>query len=248
MIICARPNLQISFEESLKIHKRLGFKYIRFDVKNIPENKEDLYYQKEWCIDIFKRYHALVKEAGMSFAEFHCFAVPDIDDFERLASVYLKLMKMCGVRYLSQHLREEYLEHPEKVNKVIKMFKDAGIYFCIENGQYFPGSFKKMDLVLEQFPDAYVAFDIGHTFLNDMDPEEFYDRYKEKIKVIHLHDFGKSDHEVPFTGKLLNMPSFVQKLRDFKDCIVLEIRAYTPDLVEQRYRQALENTKKFLLE
>lgn len=242
MIICARPNWRFSFEENINIFKRLGYKHTRFDVKFVPDAK------KNQSMAVFKEYYEFVKNAGMDFAEFHSFAAQDIDSFKKKAALERDMMKLCSAKVISQHLTHELMEHADEINEVIRGYKKAGISVCVENllrNMCF-SSIEESDAVLEKLPDADIAFDLGHAILTGIDLCEFYDRYKDKIKVIHLHDVVESDHVVPFTGILKNSP-FISRLKNFKGVCVLEIRCHTPEEAERFFQEARQKVNDFLL-
>jgi len=241
MIICVRPNIGLPFKENIRIFKKLNYKHTRFDLKVIPDD------DKRLKIDVFKDYYEFVKNAGMDFDEFHSFAAIDIDSFKRKAALELEMMKLCGAKVISQHLTDELMKYPDAINAVIKKYKDAGISFCIENllRDMCFASMEEADAVLKKIPDADIAFDLGHAMLTGIDLCEFYDKYKDKIKVIHLHDVIDTDHLIPFTGKLRNSP-FISRLKEFKGVVVLEIRCHTIEEAEKKFKEARRNIKKFL--
>ncbi|MBW2973672.1 sugar phosphate isomerase/epimerase [Candidatus Woesearchaeota archaeon] len=241
MIICVRPNVNLPFKENISIFKKLGYKHTRFDLEVIPDD------DKRPRMDVFKDYYDFVKKAGMDFVEFHSFAAMDIDSFKRKAALELEMMKLCGAKVISQHLTDELMKYPDAINAVIKRFKDAGISFCVENllRDMCFASIEEADAILSKLPDADIAFDIGHAVLTGLDLCEFYDKYKEKIKVIHLHDVIETDHLVPFTGMLRKSP-FVSRLKEFKGVVVLEIRCHSLAEVEKNFKEAQQNIKKFL--
>lgn len=241
MIICARPNWRISFQENIRIFKKLGFKHTRFDLQFVPEEK------KHQCMDVFKEYYRLVRDSGMDFAEFHSFAAKDVESFKKKSALELEMMKMCNAKCISKHLTDELMKHPDAINMVIKQYKDAGISFCVENllRDMCFSSLEDADAVLSKLPDADLTLDIGHAIITGIDLCRFYDKYKEKIKVIHLHDYVETDHQVPFTGILKKSP-FVSRLKDFKGIVTLEIRCHTPEEAENNFLEAKRNIQKFL--
>lgn len=242
MIICARPNWRFPFEENILIFKRLGYKHTRFDLKFVPQEK------KQQCMDVFREYYDLVRKSGMDFAEFHSFAARDIDSFKRKSKLELEMMKLCGAKAISQHLTDEFMKYPDAINAVIKRYKDAGISFCVENllrDMRF-STLEDVDAILSKLPDACIAFDVGHAIITGIDLCDFYDKYKEKIKVIHLHDVVETDHSVPFTGILRKSP-FISRLKEFKGVVVLEICCRTPEEIAKNFKEAQQNIEKFLL-
>jgi len=242
MIICVRPNIRFSFKENIHVFKKLNYKHTRFDLNVIPDD------DKRPKMDVFKDYYEFVKNAGMDFVEFHSFAAPDIDSFKSKAALELEMMKLCNVKVISQHLTDELMKHPDEINAVIKDYKKAGISVCVENllRDMCFASMEEADAVLKKLPDADIAFDLGHAVLTGIDLCEFYDKYKDKIKVIHLHDVIDTDHLVPFTGVLKNSP-FISRLKNFKGVCVLEIRCYNAEEAEKLFQDARQKINDFLL-
>jgi len=235
-------------KNNIRILGKLGYKQIRYD----PNVAIYMIVREGAPLEIFKKDLAIVTGAGMSIEEFHCYAL-DFKTFNERFEDVLEMMRLAEVRYYVQHISEDMLNHAEEMNRLIKKLKDNKIHFCVENEFVLEGfsavctSFEKIDKVLEIFSEAMFCLDTGHAFKIGIEPYEFYKRYKEKIKVIHLHDFkdGK-DHLVPFTGELLKSP-IIEELKQFKGPIVIELFLPLWELYEEKYGEAMDMLSKNLL-
>ena len=203
-------------------------------------------------LECFKRDLKVVKEAGMSIEEFHCHNM-DFRTFSRRFGDLLEMMRLAEVNFLVQHVSEDMIKHAEEMNKLIKRLKENKIYFCIENEFVFDDfpsvctSLEKMGELLGLFTEAKVCLDTGHAFRIGVDPYDFYKRYKDKIKVIHLHDFKDGqDHLVPFTGDLLKSP-IVEEIKQFRGPVVIELFLPLRELYEEKYGQAMDLLSKHLI-
>ncbi len=248
MIICAKPWPVIGMKNNIRILNKLGYKQIRYD----PNTAIYKIVREGTPLEIFKRDLEVVKEAGMSIEEFHCYAL-DFKTFNERFEDMLEMMKLAEVKYYVQHISEDMLKHAEEMNKLIQKLKDNKIHFCAENEFVWEGfsavcvSIEKIDEVLEKFPEAKFCLDTGHSFKIGIEPYELYKRYKDKIKVIHLHDFKDGqDHLVPFTGDLLKSP-IVEELKQFKGPVVIELFLPIWELYEEKYGEAMDMLSKHLL-
>lgn len=249
MIICAKPWPVIGMENNVRILNKLGYRQIRYDptaaiYKMVREGSP---------LECFKRDLKVVKEAGMSIEEFHCHWL-DFKTFSERFEDILEMMRLAEVNYFVQHISEDMIKHAEEMNALIKRLKENKIFFCIENEFVWEGfpsvciSFEKIDEVLKIFPEAMFCLDTGHAFKIGIDPYEFCKRYKDKIKVIHLHDFKDGqDHLVPFTGELLQSP-IADELKGFKGPVVIELFLPLRELYEEKYGQAMEMLSKHLIQ
>ncbi|MBW3004914.1 sugar phosphate isomerase/epimerase [Candidatus Woesearchaeota archaeon] len=248
MIICAKPWPVIGMKNNIRILSKLGYKMIRYD----PNTAIYKTVREGTPLEIFKRDLKVVTEAGMSIEEFHCYAL-DFKTFRERFEDLLEMMRLAEVSYYVQHISEDMLKNAEELNKLIKKLKENKIHFCIENEFVWEGfssvctSIEKIEEVLKIFPEASFCLDTGHSFKIGVDPHEFYKRCKEKIKVIHLHDFKDGqDHLVPFTGDLLKS-KIVEELKQFKGPIVIELFLPIWELYEEKYGEAMDLLSKNLL-
>jgi len=248
MIICAKPFPVIGMKHNVRILNKLGYKMIRYD----PNTTIYRMVREGTPLEIFKRDLKVVEDAGMSIEEFHCYGL-DFKTFRERFDDVLEMMKLAKVRHYVQHISEDMLKHKEEMNKLINKLKENNIHFCIENEFVWEGfsavctSIEKTDELLKIFPEALFCLDTGHAYKTGVDPCEYYKKFKDKVKVIHLHDFkdGK-DHLVPFTGELLKS-KIVEEIKNFKGPIVIELFLPLWELYEEKYGQAMEMLSKNLL-
>jgi len=95
------------------------------------------------------------------------------------------------------NLREAY-------GKVIEYASEYGLLVCTENVCNFNLSFvaKAID-DLCQTKGFNLTWDVGHDAKVDFQEMPVLLRHADRIKHVHLHDYnGKSDHQVPLTGKI----------------------------------------------
>ncbi|MBD3304372.1 TIM barrel protein [Candidatus Woesearchaeota archaeon] len=248
MIICAKPWPVIDMKNNIRILNKLGYKMIRYD----PNTTIYKMVRDGAPLEIFKRDLEVVKDAGMSIEEFHCYGL-DFRTFSGRFNDMLEMMKLAEVRYYVQHITEDMINHKEEMNKLIKKLKENNIYFCIENEFVWEGfsavctSIEKIEEVLKIFPEVLFCLDTGHAFKTGIDPYEYYKKFRGKIKVIHLHDFKDGqDHMVPFTGDLLKS-KIIEELKKFKGPIVIELFLPLWELYEEKYGEAMDMLSKNLL-
>ena len=80
--------------------------------------------------------------------------------------------------------------------------------------------------VIEEL-DFGICMDVGHLILNGHDVSRFYQRYKNRISIIHLHGVrGSRDHE-----SLEHLPagllqSFLSVLQEYRGTVSLEVFSY----------------------
>lgn len=74
--------------------------------------------------------------------------------------------------------------------------------------------------------DYSVCMDVGHLLMNADDPYIFYHKYRERIKVIHLHDVvnGRDHQQLGEPGSTLDLLSFFYLLKkdNYHETIILE--------------------------
>ncbi|MBW2986497.1 sugar phosphate isomerase/epimerase, partial [Candidatus Woesearchaeota archaeon] len=173
MIICAKPWPALSIKQNVAIFSNLGYKQIRYDPNTTIFRKA----RTGTPLESFKKDFEAVQKVGMSIEEFHSYAVA-FDEFKKRVDVYIEMMTLADVKFYVQHMSEEMTQHKDELNEIIKRFKDAGIYFCVENEFVFEGfsaynvNFEVMDSILKTFPDAKVCLDIGHAFMVGIEPYE----------------------------------------------------------------------------
>ncbi len=85
--------------------------------------------------------------------------------------------------------------------------------------------FEFLDEYIKKY-EYSVCMDVGHLLLHRADVYLFYHRYKERIKVIHLHDVvnGKDHQQLGESNSLLDLPGLFHLLRqyNYQETIILE--------------------------
>lgn len=74
--------------------------------------------------------------------------------------------------------------------------------------------------------DYSVCMDVGHLMMNSDDPYIFYHKYRDRIKVIHLHDVvnGRDHQQLGESGSRLDLPALFYWLKkdNYHETIILE--------------------------
>lgn len=116
----------------------------------------------------------------------------------------------------------------DDVLKLISFCKNRGLMPCIEN---MPSEMLKYNKP-EEFDfyvkkGAFLTIDIGHVATVNMDPVDFLERFKKKVRHIHLQDGfpGSPDRHYALGDGEVNYVKFLNKLEEmkFKDLVILEL-------------------------
>jgi len=78
----------------------------------------------------------------------------------------------------------------ESLRVIIPQVKDAGA-LCIENLESYHPS--RLAPIIETLPVS-LCLDIGHLWVQNLDPVLFIEKYRERIRVVHIHGINKRDH------------------------------------------------------
>ncbi len=114
----------------------------------------------------------------------------------------------------------------EKTEKGLLMLLETGVepgIIAIENLDY---PFEWIYPAIEKF-NLSVCMDMGHLFLYGYDHKNFFDKYKDKILIIHLHGVkdGKDHLALDCLPKILQNDT-VNILKKFEKTLSLEIFSY----------------------
>ncbi|MDM8535996.1 cobamide remodeling phosphodiesterase CbiR [Desulfobacterales bacterium HSG17] len=72
-----------------------------------------------------------------------------------------------------------------------------------------------------------ICMDIGHLFLYNFDPESFYDKFSDKISIIHLHGVRDKQDHISLEKLSQDHMQIVKKiLKQFKGIVSLEVFSY----------------------
>jgi hypothetical protein len=110
--------------------------------------------------------------------------------------------------------------------------------FVLENTQV-----KKFENALLRLPaDKAVCMDTGHLLLEDVSPADFFHRYEERVREIHLHGLDREkalhDGKLPDHRPLRKSDSWLQTLRPVLDCFngVVNLEVFSWEEVEESLR------------
>ena len=134
---------------------------------------------------------------------------------------------------------------PEEMVELISFCKKRGLVPCLEN---MPTEMPKYNRP-EEFDyfvkkGAYLTIDTGHAAVVNIDPVSFLERFRKKVKHIHLQDglTGMPDEHHALGDGNVDYVKFLNKLEEmkFKDLVILEL------VSEQDVIKSMNRIKKFI--
>ena len=119
--------------------------------------------------------------------------------------------------------KKEILKWKDCLRKSFEFFEESEFDisgFTIENLNY---PYELLDDLLSEF-DVGVCFDIGHLIMEKVDLSEIYEKYKNRIKIIHLHGSdGVIDHASLKYLSRKNSEKIIEILKDFTQSVSVEV-------------------------
>lgn len=143
--------------------------------------------------DSYERWLALTPSATLTALSIH---LPLSDDPERLAAWAQSLPL------------NRFVLHPERP-EILPLFRPLGSRLLIENMDGSRGSWRtpdELEEVFEELPEAGVCLDLAHVELIDPSlslAEEFFARYSERIRQLHLSRLASDYWHLPLTDQAL---------------------------------------------
>lgn len=122
-----------------------------------------------------------------------------------------------------------YLEYKKilknNLEELISYSKDK-IKLCIENSGRFPKKLvqETLEELLKREENLFLTWDIGHSYENKYNEDEFFLKHVNKIKTCHVHDnTGLSDHEIIGKGKV-DFPYYFNNMKNSDVIYIIEVR------------------------
>ncbi len=206
LIQCVRNgNKNVNAEETIYAIKKAGFDGVFIELNN----------KKDWPVTT-KEQIALCKKLGLEieFAhlDYHCINNIWLDDEhgngEELTKNFIKNldeMKKNDINMVIIHLSSK-LDAPKpneigikRLQRVVDHAESLGMQVAFENNKIFG----YLEYVFDKIKNKNigVCFDVGH-FHCYYDDKFSWDKFKDKIIAVHMHDNDKTDdlHMLPFDG------------------------------------------------
>jgi len=245
-VVIHNDNKNVTAYETIDIIKKVGFKNIFIQWYNKdwkPTQEEQLEYIKERDLNIIFA-HLGYKDINNLWL--------DNEIGNSLVDKYKNDIRVCRenkIPMVIMHLttKEEAPKYNEiglkRIKEIVDYAQELNIKVAFENTR------KKgyLEYVLDNIKNENVGicFDSGHYHAHFNDEFDF-ERFKDKIFAVHLHDNDKSDdqHLIPFDGTL-NWDNVIKNLKksNYKGPITLEL-CYRNDYVnidiEDFYKKGYE--------
>jgi sugar phosphate isomerase/epimerase len=148
--------------------------------------------------------------------------------------VSIRALKELGVKIIVYH--PDYMhflfktdeERKENILELISFCKKHGLMLCLENLPLEVNKFhrpEEFDFYIKK--GAFFVLDTGHAVICGLDPILFLDRFKNKVKNIHLQSGfrGKPDKHYAIGNGEFDYMSFFKKLKDmeYDGLVILEL-------------------------
>ncbi len=147
---------------------------------------------------------------------------------------YFEVFNKLGVEFITIHAnwpnmlfsQKEGVEFQiESLKELLKEAKKYNLKLMYEPIDTLDDSVENVSAILEEIPELFFHLDIGHTNLFGRKPEEFIEKFHQKLKHVHLHDnFGNADLHLPIGGGAIDWERVLKILKKYYDgTITLEI-------------------------
>jgi len=232
-MIVGVPSSTLKIEENLNILKKIGYDGFQFDLSSCGidtfEKKFVFDSEDDKCVERIKK---LSSELDFPVLAFHSFYPLDCED-EAVKDVFrksLEYLEILGCKYLVLHI-SGYCEDKKRLEQAVRclrevknLYQEKGCEILLEN-DHKPSLFITIEDIERIVSEANLnlCFDVSHAMQSDVDLDEFWLKFEDKIKAVHLSDFkdGKPHLEVG-TGILRESRCF-EKIVDSDKLLILEV-------------------------
>ena len=155
---------------------------------------------------------------------------------------YFEVFNKLGVEFITIHAdwpnmifsQKEGVEFQiESLEKLLKEAKKYNLKLMYEPIDTINDSLENISTILEEIPELFFHLDFGHANLFGRKPEEFIEKFHQKLKHVHLHDnFGSEDLHLPLGCGGMGWKEALKILKKYYDgTITLEIFSKDKDYV-----------------
>lgn len=155
---------------------------------------------------------------------------------------YFEVFNKLGVEFVTIHAhwpdivfspREGVDFQIESLSKLVKEAEKYDLKLMYEPTDTFNDNIENISVVLQEVPELFFHLDIGHANLFGRKPEEFIEKFYQKLKHVHLHDnFGNADLHLPIGCGAIDWEGALNVLKKYYDgTITLEIFSRDKDYV-----------------
>lgn len=245
-------NKQVNVEDTIYAIKNAGF-----DGVFIQWYDEDLQFSQQQQLD-------LCKKLGLSI-EFCHLGYNGINNIwiegqagDNLVTKYINNLQQCkqnNINLVVMHLSSKHVAPPpstvglERLKLIIKKAEELNIKIAFENTKIWGYLEYVFDNI--QSNNIGVCLDSGHLHCH-FDNKYSWDRFKNKIYALHLHDNDKSkdQHLLPFDGTI-NWQTLLNNIKQANYAGPLTLEScyqndYTKISVSEFYSQSITRAKKLL--
>lgn len=189
-------------------------KYKKINGFELILNCDDII-DKVYCIKLL----TILQKIGYYKFGFHMMELENrnIDKIINEIKFYGKISKLWGEINITIHPTNNMTETLNLFNILLTTIKlnKYNLNLCVENLNDINGRKRfhtnKILYILKIFPELFLTIDVGHQIMEN----EFncnFDKYKNKIKNIHLHNVCNNKDHLPFT----NCDNNISDIREFK--------------------------------
>lgn len=214
-IVISNKNKNITPIETINTVKEAGF-----------ENVFIQWYNKNWEISQEKQLEYIKKQnLNVVFAHLGYQYINDIwedgDSGDKLVDSYINDLDICKKNNISMvimHLASKFTPKPfnekglNRIRKIVEYAEKLNIKIAFENTKQLDYLEKVLDNIKNE--NVGLCYDSGHCHAFS-DDKFNYDKFKNRIFAVHLHDNDKSDdlHLLPFDGTI-DWENIIEKLKD----------------------------------
>jgi len=236
IMILGAPSRSLSLEENLKIFKEIGYNGWQLDlcffVNKLDERLKKCFLLDSQDDEHIKKVKYLSEKVQFPVLAMHTFFPISenknliIKNFEK----HLKYLQILKCKYLILHI-SGYSNNQTKLQNAINILKEVktiyeqkGCEILLENDHDQSLFITTTDIkqVTSQIK-LNLCFDTSHAMQSDVNLDEFWNEFKDKIKAIHLSDFkdGKAHKEIG-TGILKQFKCYKEIINSNK-LLILEV-------------------------
>jgi len=232
-----------SLEANAMLCQSLGLDFVEINM-NFPQYQIDML-EPEKILDLMSKYNidfTIHIAEDIDVAHFN----PLVREaYYRTISQVVDIMKQCHLKVLNMHMTkgihvtlptQKVLIYDKYFDQYIKNLNDFATYFTesvkgtdirlgVENTVILDLDYiAKGKETLIKFQAIGLTLDVGHDYSSDFKDSYFYERHKENLIHMHLHDALGSDNHLTLNSGEVAVRQFIDLAKEKQIDVVLEIK------------------------